>query len=268
MCSLAARGLWIDLIGYMHEGEPYGHLTVNGVAPTLEQVASLVGRPSREVEKAFGELVSLGVCSREGDRTISRRMVRDKTKEERDQSNGKGGGNPRLIAGVNPPVNGVDKAQKLEAREPEEKEEATGSSEPVRPRLKYPPAFEGWWLAYPKTQVMSKKEALTAWNRLSPDDHLAAVAALAKYRAFLQSKPDHPAVHACRFLSQRRFDGFAELETESALINLGFHADDGSPELDAWDAHNRATKGKNLPRDRSGGWTVPSQWPPKIGVVA
>ena len=33
MCSLAARGLWIELMSYMHEGEPYGHLTIDGVPP-------------------------------------------------------------------------------------------------------------------------------------------------------------------------------------------------------------------------------------------
>lgn len=41
-----------------------------------------------------------------------------------------------------------------------------------------------------------------------------------------------------------------------------FYAKDGSPELDAWDRHNRLTRGKGLPRDRTGGWLVPSQWPP------
>jgi hypothetical protein len=101
MCSLAARGLWIDLISYMHEGEPYGYLTVNGTRPTMEQIASLLGRPTKEVKGAFDELISLGVCSSENGTIVSRRMVRDKAKEERDQANGKGGGNPTLLKGVN-----------------------------------------------------------------------------------------------------------------------------------------------------------------------
>lgn len=91
--------------------------------------------------------------------------------------------------------------------------EVTGSGEPVaRPKLKYPPAFEGWWLAYPRTPIMSKKEALAAWTRLSAEDRLLAVTAIAAYRAFLAEKPDRPVVHACRFLSQRRFDGLAAVE--------------------------------------------------------
>ncbi len=275
MCSLAARGLWIDLISYMHEGEPYGHLGLHGIHPTVHEIAGLVGRPEREVVVAFSELVAKGVCDQSDDGAIvSRRMVRDKAKDERDQANGKEGGNPELIARVNPPnkptTNGGDKAQKLEARIPEKKE-ATGSEvEPVRARLKYPAAFEGWWLAYPnRTPVMSKKEALSAWNRLSEPDRLAATEGLTKYREWLKSHADHPVVHACRFLSQRRFDGFEERPTVGeALVTslIGFYAADGTAELDAWDAHYRATKGINAPRDHHFGWRFPTQWPPGYEV--
>jgi len=27
-CSLSARGLWIDMLSFMHQGSPYGHLTL------------------------------------------------------------------------------------------------------------------------------------------------------------------------------------------------------------------------------------------------
>ncbi len=122
MCSLAARGLWSDMLWYMHEGEPYGHLTINGRAPKLDEIANLVGRPEREVEKAFGELVRQQVFSTASGVIYSRRMVRDHEKEERDRLNGKGGGNPKLInkdkvldnRWVNPPDKGEDKAHMLE----------------------------------------------------------------------------------------------------------------------------------------------------------
>ncbi|PJX23863.1 hypothetical protein CAP48_12370 [Advenella sp. S44] len=29
-CSLAARGLWHEMMCLMHESEPYGHMAVNG----------------------------------------------------------------------------------------------------------------------------------------------------------------------------------------------------------------------------------------------
>jgi hypothetical protein len=120
MCSLSARGLWIELIGYMHEGEPYGHLTINGISPAIEDVASLVGRPLGEVRKAWAELEQRQVFSREGGAIYSRRMVRDKAKAEKDRQNGKGGGNPKLRGEVKEGVNPQDKAHIPEARSQKE----------------------------------------------------------------------------------------------------------------------------------------------------
>lgn len=107
MCSLSARGLWIELIGYMHEGEPYGHLTVGGLSPSVDDIAALVGRPLSEVRKAMTELEQRQIFSRDGGTIFSRRLVRDKAKADKDRENGKGGGNPKLRdkdnGGVNPP---------------------------------------------------------------------------------------------------------------------------------------------------------------------
>jgi hypothetical protein len=112
MCSLAARGLWIDLMTYMHEGEPYGHFTIEGLAPDLDGMASLVSRPLDEVEKALAELEAKRVFSRtESGVIFSRRMVRDRQKAEADADNGKLGGNPKLNGGLTPPDNGGLKAQ-------------------------------------------------------------------------------------------------------------------------------------------------------------
>lgn len=125
MCSLAARGLWIDLISYMHEGEPYGHLTIDGAAPDLDGIAALVGRPKTEVGKALSELEGKRVFSKTEEGVIySRRMVRDKAKAEVDHQYGKRGGNPDLTKTDNGGVNPQDKAQKLEARKPERKKDA------------------------------------------------------------------------------------------------------------------------------------------------
>lgn len=275
MCSLAARGLWIDLISYMHEGEPYGHLRIGGIHPTPGQIANLIGRPEREVAAAFIELTANGVCDQSADGAIvSRRMVRDaiRSDEGREQVNKRWGNrgpnryddetpnmSPTAEPKSIPPAEPI--TQRLETRDQTEKKEATGSSEPVTARkLKYPAAFEGWWLAYPRTPVMSKKEAISAWNRLSEPDRLLAVAALPKYREFLKSKSDHPVVHACRFLSQRRFDGFEEIATEPASLQ-GFYAEFGSQELDAWDAYRMDFEGKKYPRDKRGGWSFPTRWP-------
>lgn len=103
MCSLAARGLWVDLISYMHEGDTYGHLVIHGARPTEHDIAALIGRPLHETRKALAELEGKQVFSRMDDGTIySRRMVRDKAKEDRDQKNGMDGGNPDIRRGTVP----------------------------------------------------------------------------------------------------------------------------------------------------------------------
>lgn len=117
MCSIGARGLWVEMLCVMHEAEPYGYLLSNGNMVTSRQMAALAGISASECMKYMLELVSAGVYSIDENKTIySRRMVRDKAKADRDSANGKGGGNPLLKKRVNPPVKGQDKAQKPEAR--------------------------------------------------------------------------------------------------------------------------------------------------------
>jgi hypothetical protein len=48
----------------------------------------------------------------------------------------------------------------------------------------------------------------------------------------------------------------------------GFYAVAGSDQLAAWDDHREATEGKRYPKDKSGGWHFPSEWPPKHEAAA
>lgn len=83
MCSLTARGLWIEILGLMHEAQPVGHLLVNGRAPTATQLGVLVGSDAATVTAALDELEAAGVFSLTADGVIwSRRMVRDAEKSE------------------------------------------------------------------------------------------------------------------------------------------------------------------------------------------
>lgn len=84
------------------------------------------------------------------------------------------------------------------------------SFRPKRVRTLYPEDFENeFWKVYPRTPIMSKVQALREFEKLSEEDRKAAIAAVPRFVAWLKTQKDHPAVHACRFLSQRRFDGFA-----------------------------------------------------------
>lgn len=42
----------------------------------------------------------------------------------------------------------------------------------------------------------------------------------------------------------------------------------GTDQMDAWDAHYRATKGKLAPRDQRGGWWFDTEYPPSEQVAA
>lgn len=117
LCSISARGLWCEMMCLMHEADPYGSLLVNGKRIDKKQLAGLAGISEKECSALLIELEGNGVFSRDPDGAIfSRRMRRDFEKAARDKANGKGGGNPKLKGGVNPPDNGEDKAQKPESR--------------------------------------------------------------------------------------------------------------------------------------------------------
>lgn len=103
MCSLAARGLWMELLAIMHEAEPYGHLLVNGKRISPRQIGQIVGAATDQVTACLKELEEAGVFSRTEDGVpFSRRMVRDNEASIQGAINGKRGGNPALKGGVNP----------------------------------------------------------------------------------------------------------------------------------------------------------------------
>lgn len=131
-CGMAARGLWMELICMMHEGEPYGHLTINGRQPTMRQLGTITGAGEKEAAKLIKELEEAGVFSRREDGLIfSRRMVRDNETSEVARQYGSTGGNPNLkrrdkldsfspiTGGVNPPLNGGSNHQEAEYKNTE-----------------------------------------------------------------------------------------------------------------------------------------------------
>lgn len=105
--------------------------------------------------------------------------------------------------------------QTPDTRHQKEKEESCTK----RSRISYPDDFEQFWQEYPTDPLMSKKQALAAWKRLGEEDREAARAAIQAFRSHCRSNPDYRPVHAERFLSQRRFDGFGAAPPGSARID-------------------------------------------------
>lgn len=164
--SRAARSLWLDIICLIHQGGDH-RLHFNGENPTDRDLAAVLGDDVRTIRKLLSELEKAGVFSRNEETfIISRRILHDKVKAERDKINGKLGGNPALKnkglggSGVNP----EDKAQRLEARgqrlEKKERPPVGGPKKPPVRGSRLPPD----WRPGP----LSERAAADA-RRLGPD---------------------------------------------------------------------------------------------------
>jgi hypothetical protein len=203
MCSLAARGLWMEMLSIMHEADPRGSLLVNGNTIGAKQLASLCGATLRETIALLAELETAGVFSRAEDGTIfSRRMKRDDEKAARDKANGKAGGNPSLNAGVNPP----DKAQSLDARsqnpetriqkEPNERSRASALVAPWTEADR-----ERFWAAFPNK--VGKADAMKAFdkasNKVTPEVLFPAL------NLYANKTDDRPFCNPSTWLNQERW---------------------------------------------------------------
>jgi len=101
--SVAARGLWIDMLCLMHESPRRGYLQhATGKPVTAEQLARMTGCSTDEVSRLLQELEDTGVfsCTEHGV-IFSRRMVRDEAKRQRCREAGTRGGNPLLKSRTN-----------------------------------------------------------------------------------------------------------------------------------------------------------------------
>lgn len=74
MCSIGARGLWMEMLCVMHEAEPRGSLLVNGNPVSDRQLAGLAGCSLKEAAGLIEELEAAGVFSREGETIICARL--------------------------------------------------------------------------------------------------------------------------------------------------------------------------------------------------
>jgi len=88
----------MDMICFMHEGSPYGHLKVANKVILPYNLAQMVGVTLYEVECSLKELKDAGVFDETEDGVIfSRRMIRDESVRNARASGGKLGGNPALM---------------------------------------------------------------------------------------------------------------------------------------------------------------------------
>lgn len=157
-CSLAARGLWMDMLCMMHAARPYGHLkTPQNVQITEEKLAKYLGIRRTSVLKLVHELEENKVFSRMADGTIfSRRMTHDQLVREKWRENGSKGGRPKDEPKDNPNGNPIHNQKPRSSSSPSSSPQTAAlgfetKSEPNRTqRDRYSPGVrrgsDGWYL--------------------------------------------------------------------------------------------------------------------------
>ena len=90
-CSLEAKGVWIDMLCLMHEGNPYGYLTLpNGNIIDPKMLAKLIPNSDqngtrwvRKCDRLVDELVTKGVLKRDENGVFySKKMVSDEAERQ------------------------------------------------------------------------------------------------------------------------------------------------------------------------------------------
>ena len=164
-CSIAAQGLWINVLCVMHECDPYGHLSVNGKPMKPEQIARLFGMGVKECSKLMDELRDAGVTSVVDGFISSRRMVKDERLRNIRAEAGRLGGNPLLLVGK---VKQKDK----QTDNHEDKQSPTPSSSSSSSKEKEKPASASRKTALPPDFTISGR--VKAWAEEKGYRHLDA----------------------------------------------------------------------------------------------
>lgn len=222
ICSLAARGLWIEMMCIAHESDEYGVLVVAGNPMTAQHIARSVGESLAVVKRLLAELEEAGVFSRDERGCIySRRMCKDERSREKRAAggeagaefghlgaeHGKKGGRPRKETGdkkppFDPPL------------EPPPSSSSSSSIKPPDPPS--PVGFGEFWSAYPRK--VGKGEAEKAWKVTKGVELKTILQAIERARATEQWRKDggqfipHPAT----WLRQKRWEDEPEATPRTA----------------------------------------------------
>ena len=254
LVSRAARSVWLDMLGLMHESTLIGYLLLNGKKPTPEQLARVLGDDIRDLSRWLDELASAGIYSENEDGIIySRRMVRDHEMAERGREEVKkrkgawSKDDEKSDRSPTSPPNRVPGSLPITQRP-----EARGHIiSPVGPGTPGPTAgggnpytedFEQFWKAYPRNSNMTKFLAFEVWEKLKAAGALPdlpqMLVAVAGYRKFLadQSKgrvTPYRVQHADKWLKERKYEG--QLEAPAVAVGVS---------TAGWEASHPDTWGK------------------------
>lgn len=156
LCSLAARGLWIDMLGIMFKAEIRGTLTINGKQVDNKRLAKIAGDTIANIKKYKQELEDQDVFSYLEDKTIiCRRMFRKSGKQDQISQiraeAGKKGAEARWQTDGKPMAK-----MAASSSSPSSSSTSTPSSKDTRGQEELNLLFEKWWDRYPKKEDKGK----------------------------------------------------------------------------------------------------------------
>lgn len=179
-CSLAAQGLWINMLGIMSRSDRKGYLSINGVPMTSKELARFVGVFNDEVDRLLKELEYYRVFSRDEDGTIyNRRMVKEADLSRKRAEAGRLGGYAKQSSGK--PLANVS-GKRLATLEDEDEDEDKSSLNHKRKgvaRIDFDPStrvwsgieavdMEAWAKAYPACDINGELAKAGEWIIANP----------------------------------------------------------------------------------------------------
>jgi uncharacterized protein YdaU (DUF1376 family) len=193
------------------------------------RVANLCLVRPADVKRVVLKLLGMGKLTLTEDGKITQKRAQSEVERasKRIQTateNGSKGGRPARISEQNQQN---DKATgfsgaKLTSNEQRATVEDNGISKDIPIRRKppkrhaYSPEFELFWTQYPTDNLMSKAETWKAWEKTSVEDRTSIMSTLATFRAYCSAHHDYRPVHAVRYITQGRWEGFVSSAKKSA----------------------------------------------------
>jgi hypothetical protein len=150
-CSLAAQGLWVNMLGIMSRADRKGFLSINGKQMDSRELAKFVGEFKDKVEELLAELEYYKVFSRDADGTIyNRRMVNESDLSRKRAEAGRKGGSSKQSSSK-PEANVISKPEAT--LESDNEYDSYSSIKEDN--------FLTWWERYPRK--VAKKDATKAY---------------------------------------------------------------------------------------------------------
>lgn len=241
---------WVNLLCLASRGG--GHL------PDACDIAFALRLDEATLLSRLSDLTAKGLLD-ESDNTLrphnwdKRQFVSDNSTERSRRSRSKDGATPlQQDCNVAPTVAATPPETETETEERPLSETSSDESKPEgkRKRVAYPEQFEEFWKSYPTDPNMAKVEAFKAWQKLDADDRGRAFATLPAFKTWVKQQRDYRTLHACRYLSQRRFDGFAGAEQQAGTAALPVKIVlEGTPEWESLKSKNPRLTARDIRTD-------------------